>query len=828
MATRDEVFEFARQEALRQGVSPELVVNMVRTESGGRINAVSNKGARGPMQLMPATAKELGVDINNWQDNIRGGVRYINQMLNQFGDPVLAVAAYNAGPGAVRRAGGVPNFKETQDYVQKVLGTNMATSQRQNDNYIDERFLAPITQQQAGRVAQPAQDTGYVDEAMLAPVAQQPAGQQEGRQEALSTRISQGLNRLGRQALLTGRYGAEGFGQFLDIGGAPIASLINTVTGTQEALPPSRAISNLLTQAGVPQPQGELEQAVGNITRTGFSALTGLGAGQALSRGAPLVQGQATATQAVGQGLATQPVAQVAGAAAGQGGIEVAQRAFDVQNPLALAGIGLATGAPVAAATARGANVPTGTAYRDPQTGLVVESGRARGVNLDIGDIGEGGQTIQTLRNIGGRVSGPQAERATQQSQLISRTVTNAQPEGVSRGNQASVIAKDLRDNYRAAKDSVKPLFNRAEELAGNQRIPVRNAPEAIESVMERFPDTADANIIMRNVERLRKLDPEGATYKEIRDIQSNLGAELARVTKGIVGGSYNERQQAALKSLVDSLERDVDNWAIVRTQPDGTPVYSLSGAAHANAMEQYRQRVVPFRQDRDIYRVASTKPSAQGYDKIAKEFADNKVVSNTETADLAMNLMSPKGQQATQYNILAGAEAAAKSTDSAQPNVNAFTSKLDLGTPDRPRPEAVILGRNPGLLEEVSTVRDVLSASATPQGQTQSQIAAFGAMASRPASFGAGFGLGNLLGLDPTVSTGMGLAATGASPFLARQAERGLTSLPATRFMLGQPNMGTAGATGIVGGQMTNLYDLLAQPEEEQPFRAELRGMAR
>jgi soluble lytic murein transglycosylase-like protein len=113
MASKDQVFEFARQEAIRQGVSSDLVVNMVKTESGGRIDAVSGKGARGPMQLMPATAKELGVNPDDWKDNIRGGVKYINQMLRQFNDPVLAVAAYNAGPRVVRRANGIPEFKET-------------------------------------------------------------------------------------------------------------------------------------------------------------------------------------------------------------------------------------------------------------------------------------------------------------------------------------------------------------------------------------------------------------------------------------------------------------------------------------------------------------------------------------------------------------------------------------------------------------------------------------------------------------------------------------------------------------------------------------------
>lgn len=122
MATPAQVLAYAAQEAERQGVPVDLVQNMVKAESGGDINAVSSKGAIGPMQLMPATAKDLGVNPNNWQQNVQGGVKYIGQMLAQFEDPRLAVAAYNAGPGNVQKYGDVPPFKETQKYVNKVVG----------------------------------------------------------------------------------------------------------------------------------------------------------------------------------------------------------------------------------------------------------------------------------------------------------------------------------------------------------------------------------------------------------------------------------------------------------------------------------------------------------------------------------------------------------------------------------------------------------------------------------------------------------------------------------------------------------------------------------
>jgi soluble lytic murein transglycosylase-like protein len=104
-------------------VSPALVLAVISVESSGRPTAVSTAGAQGLMQLMPATAERFGV-VNAFQpnENIRGGVAYLDFLLQEFGfDPVLAIAAYNAGEGAVTRNNGVPPFAETRDYVPKVL-----------------------------------------------------------------------------------------------------------------------------------------------------------------------------------------------------------------------------------------------------------------------------------------------------------------------------------------------------------------------------------------------------------------------------------------------------------------------------------------------------------------------------------------------------------------------------------------------------------------------------------------------------------------------------------------------------------------------------------
>jgi len=104
-------------------VDPVLVKAIIATESCFDRKAVSSVGARGLMQLMPATAKELGVkDSFNANANIRGGIKYFSLMLKQFNNNTeLALAAYNAGPNAVEKYGGIPPYAETKGYVKKVL-----------------------------------------------------------------------------------------------------------------------------------------------------------------------------------------------------------------------------------------------------------------------------------------------------------------------------------------------------------------------------------------------------------------------------------------------------------------------------------------------------------------------------------------------------------------------------------------------------------------------------------------------------------------------------------------------------------------------------------
>lgn len=109
--------------ANKYGIDPKLAMAVAKTESDLSPNAVSSAGAVGVMQLMPETARDLGVhNINDPRENIDAGVCYLKKLLTTFnGDTVKAVAAYNAGPGAVQQYSGVPPYSETQAYVAKVM-----------------------------------------------------------------------------------------------------------------------------------------------------------------------------------------------------------------------------------------------------------------------------------------------------------------------------------------------------------------------------------------------------------------------------------------------------------------------------------------------------------------------------------------------------------------------------------------------------------------------------------------------------------------------------------------------------------------------------------
>ncbi|WP_425039088.1 lytic transglycosylase domain-containing protein [Primorskyibacter sp. S187A] len=120
---RGEYEQLARQAARRHGIPEDLFLRLVKQESGFNPKARSHKGAIGLAQLMPATAEYLRVNPHDPVQNLDGGARYLKEQYRTFKSWRLALAAYNAGPGAVKKHGGVPPFKETRNYVRIILGS---------------------------------------------------------------------------------------------------------------------------------------------------------------------------------------------------------------------------------------------------------------------------------------------------------------------------------------------------------------------------------------------------------------------------------------------------------------------------------------------------------------------------------------------------------------------------------------------------------------------------------------------------------------------------------------------------------------------------------
>lgn len=120
---RGPYLQMAKDAAARHGVPQDLFLKLVHQESRWNPRARSHKGAIGLAQLMPFTAAKLGVDPHDPYQNLEGGARYLKMQYRKFGNWRLALAAYNAGPGAVQKYGGVPPYKETQNYVRIIHGS---------------------------------------------------------------------------------------------------------------------------------------------------------------------------------------------------------------------------------------------------------------------------------------------------------------------------------------------------------------------------------------------------------------------------------------------------------------------------------------------------------------------------------------------------------------------------------------------------------------------------------------------------------------------------------------------------------------------------------
>lgn len=150
--TVEQLKEIARQKARDFGVNEDIFLKLIQKESGWNPQAQSSAGAMGLVQLMPGTARGLGVS-NPFDpvQSITGGARYLSQQLKRFGSYDKALAAYNAGPGNVERYGGIPPFKETQNYVRTILGSSNVATPKTQQAQAPQKATPQATQEDTNR-----------------------------------------------------------------------------------------------------------------------------------------------------------------------------------------------------------------------------------------------------------------------------------------------------------------------------------------------------------------------------------------------------------------------------------------------------------------------------------------------------------------------------------------------------------------------------------------------------------------------------------------------------------------------------------------------------
>jgi soluble lytic murein transglycosylase-like protein len=155
------VRELVRQMSVEHGLDPKLMDALVRVESGYNPKAISHKGAMGLMQLMPSTARRLGVDDPfDPRQNVRGGMREFSRLVDQYrGNLQLALAAYNAGEGAVSKYRGIPPYKETRNYVSRILSLYTGRPYRVAGSYRAAR-VRMLTDPASGQTIITNQGTG--------------------------------------------------------------------------------------------------------------------------------------------------------------------------------------------------------------------------------------------------------------------------------------------------------------------------------------------------------------------------------------------------------------------------------------------------------------------------------------------------------------------------------------------------------------------------------------------------------------------------------------------------------------------------------------------
>ena len=694
------------------------------TKSGKDVRT-SPAGAKGHMQLMPATARSLGVkDINDPRQNMEGAAKLLNELLRTFkGDAALAAAAYNTGPTNVRKAGNkVPNIKETRDYVNFVSARNP-----------NPGAPVPVPSKLSVDMAKSSNDKPDIDLKTVKFFGEKPRAKAP-TPPTLAQQAKRGTGLATRSII-------EGIGEAAGLVGDPLQYFLNQAYSAigvpQQYLPqlPSQMGRTTATSLGLPTPQTGVERVLveggkfvspvaasqlllrggQRLARTGLTA-----AQQALATGtraaAPTVTQrvlrQATATPAAQAATAT--TAGLASGAAGE---------LTDQNPYAKLGAALTASALTGQGFGKLENALTGVLTPEGRDAIrLQQAAEAQGINVTASDVYPG---MLGLRRVTGMLESipflPGMRDLRQQNMQTRSAVERLRdssrpfnaPENATAKDMGKIIINDLRDQYKAVKSQAGALYDAVlpalHAKKGTDQIAVANAKTAITNFLKEFPGyLRDPDVPTSVKDLMQKIakapDTQVISYADFRKMNTVFGQAFSEAERAAAAAGKGTAKSSALGQVYSALSRDADAWATrLETQnPEAV-------AAFRQAQSYFTENVLPFRDTKLVNDVVGRRLKPTEIDNVGEKFVRGLLNADEGIAQTTMRLSGEEGQRAARFALLDNATSAAIG-DQALSEVTPMTFFRNVD-PTNPT-NAAILGTDPDMLARTSEVAQAATAA--------------------------------------------------------------------------------------------------------------------
>jgi len=693
------------------------------TKSGKDVRT-SPAGAKGHMQLMPATARSLGVkDINDPRQNMEGAAKLLNELLRTFkGDAALAAAAYNTGPTNVRNAGNkVPNIKETRDYV------NFVSARNPNPGApvpVPSKLSADMAKAPTSNNGVQLKDVRFAGDKPKPKAPKPPTlAEQAKRGTGLATRsmiegIAEGFGLVGDplQYFLNQAYSAIGVPkQYLP----QLPSEMGRTAAAKLNLPtPQTGAERILVEGGKyvspVAAQQLLVRGGQRLARTGLSA-----AQQALATGTRAAA--PTVTQRVAQQVIAKPGAQAA-AATTAGLASGAVGELTDQNPYAK----LAAAVTTSALTGQGLG-KLENAFTDALTPAGRDAIRqraaaeAQGIKVTAADVYPGARFTRGLTSIlemlpfsGMRNLGDQNAQARA---AVERLRESARPYNISENatpkDLGKMLIQDLRDQYKSVKaqagalyDAVVPALNLKK---GTDQIAVANAKASITNFLKEFPNylrdpdvpTSVKNLMMRIA---KADDTQVVSYNDFRKMNTAFGQAVSEAERAAAASGKGGAKSSALSQVYSALSRDADAW-LTRLETQNPE----AATAFRNAQGYFTENVLPFRDTKLVNDVVGRRLKPTEIENTGEKFVNGLLNADEGTAATTMRLASENGQGVARYALI---DKAAKGSIGDQA-LSEVTPMRAFGAVDPSNPtNAAILGTNPDILARTTQLAEGLSAA--------------------------------------------------------------------------------------------------------------------